>query len=140
MLRFEIKEKLPKESAEIRTNIFIQEQGFTVEFDTWDDQALHIVAYEDDTPIATARAYLSDGIYWIGRVAVIKEYRSKKIGAKMLQELENHIVQLGAKEIHLDAQTRVIPFYEKLGYCVCGEEHLDEFCPHREMKKQIKNN
>lgn len=44
---------------------------------------------------------------------------------------------LGAKEIKLDAQVRVKGFYEKLGFTVCGEEHMDGHVPHIYMNKRL---
>lgn len=137
MFRFEITKGLPPEAKTIRRHVFMEEQGFQNEFDDHDAASWHIVAYDGDVPSATARAYEADGIYWIGRVAVEKKYRSRRVGAQLLQTLEEYITRLGAVEIHLDAQSRVVGFYQKLGYQICGEEHYDEFCPHKEMKKLL---
>lgn len=35
------------------------------------------------------------------------------------------------------AQTRAIGFYERLGYAVCGEEHMDGHVPHKMMNKRL---
>lgn len=45
--------------------------------------------------------------------------------------------RMGASTLLLDAQTRAIGFYEKLGYAVCGEEHMDGHVPHKMMKKRL---
>ena len=45
--------------------------------------------------------------------------------------------ELGAETAELDAQCRVIPFYEKQGFAVCGGEHLDGHVPHRLMRRKL---
>ena len=45
--------------------------------------------------------------------------------------------ELGASVSQLDAQTRARGFYEKQGYRVCGEEHMDGHVPHVMMEKKL---
>ena len=44
---------LPKAAKQIRVTVFMQEQGFTEEFDTLDGVATHLVAFSGKTIIAT---------------------------------------------------------------------------------------
>ena len=48
------------DARKIRIQVFVEEQGFVNEIDGLDDEAWHIVMYDADTPIATARAFLDD--------------------------------------------------------------------------------
>lgn len=73
----------------------------------------------------------------LGRLAVLKEYRGKNIGAQMLQKVEKVVAQKGGTSISLHAQCRVQKFYEKCGYTVFGEVGEEEKCPHIWMSKQI---
>lgn len=137
-----IYDKLPKEAQEIREEVFIKEQGFCDEFDETDVHAKHLVLYDEKIPIATCRFYnreLSED-YIIGRIAVIKPYRGRNIGACLLAEAEAEIRKMGGKRIFLHAQKRVEKFYEKQGYSGYGEIDLDENCPHIWMKKIIADN
>lgn len=131
-------EEIPEAKA-IRQRVFIDEQGFQNEFDETDNAATHIVAYQGDIPIATARLFKSDkpDTYTIGRVAVIPECRGQHIGANIMQKLEEVAKEKGGKFIELSAQTRVISFYKSLGYEPFGEEYLDEFCPHMAVRKTL---
>lgn len=43
---------LPEEAAAIRTEVFIEEQGFKNELDDKDSCAEHLVAFKDDKPAA----------------------------------------------------------------------------------------
>ena len=120
---------LPQCAKDIRINVFIKEQGFQEEFDKLDGISDHLVTFDGDKPCATVRFYEQDGIYYIGRLAVLKEYRSKHLGAKIVNE--------GGKEIRLQSQVQAMPFYQKQGYVPFGERDFDEDCPHQWMKKKI---
>ncbi|MGN1106807.1 MAG: GNAT family N-acetyltransferase [Huintestinicola sp.] len=127
------------EAAEIRKAVFIEEQGFENEFDEIDGYAFHAVLFaEDDFPIACGRLYSSDGKrFIIGRIAVLKQFRSKGFGEKIVTALENKACELGGTETELSAQVRAKGFYERLGYSPFGEEYFDEYCPHIAMRKKL---
>ena len=86
---------LPQCAKDIRINVFIKEQGFQEEFDKLDGISDHLVTFDGDKPCATVRFYEQDGIYYIGRLAVLKEYRSKHLGAKIVNEAEKIIKEKG---------------------------------------------
>ena len=140
MEKIEFYDTLHKDCIAIRTKVFIEEQGFKGEFDNIDERAVHVVIYSDGVPCAVGRLFRSEqqkGVYKIGRVAVLKPYRGKKLGEKVISSIEEKCREIGCKEIVLSAQCRVKGFYEKLGYVQFGEEFLDEHCPHINMKKYI---
>ena len=130
---------LPEEAKTIRLSVFIDEQGFDVEFDDKDDKAVHFVMYDDIVPVATCRIFYDNErkAYIIGRVAVVKQYRSKHLGSMIMVEAENYIKSIGGKNIGVSAQCRVSDFYKKLGYTEEGEMYYDEFCPHKKKKKTV---
>lgn len=132
-------EELPVEAIAIRKEVFIEEQGFQMEFDEIDRIAKHLVMYNDEEPIATCRFFFDKekSAFFVGRIAVIKKYRGMKFGALILQEAEKMIQQKEEKKIMLFAQCRVQAFYEKQGYKKEGEPYLDEGCPHILMSKII---
>lgn len=120
----------------IREKVFVEEQGFTMEFDDIDDYAYHLVIYQDSKPIAVGRMYpKNDQVMILGRIASLKEYRGQGIGSKVVQALEKRGKELGYLETELSAQQRAQEFYEKLGYRVYGDEYYDEWCLHVMMKK-----
>lgn len=130
---------LPQEAIEIRTDVFVTEQGFTEEFDSIDKDATHILIYEGDKAIATCRIFSGkeENTYLIGRVATRKEYRGQKLGAKVLSAAEAEVARIGGKRIKLHAQLSVKGFYEKCGYTTFGEIDYEEGCPHIWMEKNI---
>ncbi len=137
-MEFKIYNFLPDEAKTIRNEVFCIEQGFVDEFDKTDGISIHLVAFENNAPIATCRVYSNnENSYCIGRIAVIKAYRGKKIGARVIEEAEKYISEHGGKEILISAQTRVENFYKKQGYLPFGNEYLDENCPHVKMIKKL---
>jgi len=123
----------------IREIVFIEEQGFKDEFDNMEALATHIVVYENDMPIATARFFAINNteIFKIGRIAVKKEYRGQGIGKKIVEHCEEQIKSLGGIKVLISAQVRVLEFYESLGYVAVGDEYFEEHVAHIAMKKKL---
>ncbi len=121
----------------IRTEVFIDEQGFKDEFDETDKICSHIVLYDNEIPVATCRYFEENGVYHIGRVAVIKEYRNQHLGNEIMKIAEAEILKENGKQIEVSAQVRVSEFYKKLGYNKVGDIYFDEFCEHIRMVKKI---
>lgn len=123
----------------IRQKVFVEEQGFRDEFDEIDKTATHLVAYDNGKPVAVCRFFWSDerSAYLIGRLAVIKEYRGKQLGAEMIKKLEELVKARGGKAIELHSQEQATGFYEKQGYTVCSEMEYEEHCPHYWMRKNL---
>ena len=121
----------------IRTAIFVEEQGFKDEFDEIDKTCSHIVLYDSGKPIATCRYFFQNRIYHIGRVAIVKDYRGKHLGDKIMHIAEQEIKKDGGKTIEVSAQVRVKEFYKKLGYKEVGEIYFDEYCEHITMVKEF---
>lgn len=129
---------LHKDAIYIRTEVFMKEQGFENEFDEIEEQCMHLVIYDKDTPIGTCRLYRQDdNRYVIGRIAVLSNYRSIGIGKVIVEKAEEYIKKIGGIEITLSAQVRVQGFYKKMGYICEGAPYLDEYCPHIVMKKSL---
>ena len=102
-----------------------------------DDFATHICIYEDGKALGCVRFYVENDKMRIGRLAVLKQARKKHLGAYLLELAEREIRKSDYREVYLDAQCRVAGFYEKQGYVICGEQHLDEHVPHVLMKKVL---
>ena len=135
-------DNLPDDSRDIREAVFVQEQGFNEEFDTVDLSAYHFVAYDEKgNPLGTCRIFTESDpeVYYLGRLAVIKDARAKGVGRHLIKCAEQKAIEMGAFEIQLHSQCRARTFYEKCGYIAYGEIEFDEGCPHIWMKKALKN-
>lgn len=131
-------DSLTEEAKQIREEVFVEEQGVQQEFDETDSWADHLVWYEAGEAAATCRYYAGEErIYWLGRLAVRKRFRGRHIGEKILSAAEEEIRRKGGTAIHLSSQVRAKEFYVKCGYHAIGEEYMDEYCPHIEMKKEL---
>ena len=130
---------LPDDAMAIRQAVFVDEQGFEVEFDDTDDKAVHLVGYDNGKPAAVCRFFCDDehSFYMIGRIAVVKELRGKHLGEQMVLAAEKFIKETGGEKASLSAQLRASGFYEKLGYTKSGSEYYDEYCPHVLMSKEL---
>lgn len=139
-LEYELTDCLTAGGRQIRTEVFMEEQGFRGEFDSIDGAALHVTCYADQEPAATGRTFPREGepgAYTIGRVAVRRPWRKQGLGAAVIQRLEQAARERGAREVALLAQVQAKGFYEKLGYRAVGPVVYDEHCPHVSMRKPL---
>ncbi len=130
---------LVDDALEIRITVFVKEQGFVDEEDALDTLATHLVAYENDKPIATCRFFKEQGgeDFILGRLCVLKEKRGAGVGARLLSEAEKGAKALGAKCLKLHSQYHARAFYEKCGYKQVGEIELEQGKEHIWMKKEL---
>lgn len=139
MIYAKIFKSLPDEAIFIRTEVFMKEQGFENEFDDIDPIAAHLILFDGSTPIACCRYFPGEqpNCYLIGRIAVLKPYRGRHLGERLLIEAEKDLKARGVEKLSLSAQLRVKEFYEKQGYISMGEIYMDEHCEHIHMEKML---
>lgn len=139
MINVECYSFLPEEAKNIRTVVFIKEQGFNDEFDNTDNTSLHFLLFKDGTAAGTGRMFTEDSgkSYHIGRVCILKEYRKFHLGSEIMKKMIKKATELGAEKIILSAQCRASGFYKKLGFKEKSEIYLDEYCPHIRMELNL---
>lgn len=118
----------------VREQVFVIEQHVPIEeeIDALDPLSRHVIARDaDGNAIGTARLTPK---HTIGRMAVLREWRGRQVGAALLRTLVEQARALGWPEVELHAQTHAIGFYEKAGFVAEGEEFLDCDIPHRVMR------
>lgn len=124
-MEIKIYDKLPVYAVEIRMQVFVKEQGFSkeLELDEFESIATHLVGFENDRMVATARYFFdtSRDSYLISRIAVMKEYRGKGAGAEIVKAAEKEIVKKGGKSAVIHAQMQAKGFYESIGYTSYGD-------------------
>ena len=124
----------------LRRVVFIDEQGVSEEdeLDGLDEAAIHLLAFDGETPVGTARLLVKGATGKIGRVCVLPEARGRGLGAALiLRALEVLRDQPGVTEAYLGSQSHATGFYEKLGFSVEGEEFLDAGILHRHMRRAL---
>jgi predicted GNAT family N-acyltransferase len=119
----------------IRMRVFVREQGVPkeIEMDRDDDRALHFLAFAAGKAVGTARIVMRHGRAKIGRMAVLKGYRGRGVGKKLLKRAVAAARRRRAQTIYLHAQVPVIGFYEILGFQCAGPVFEEAGIPHRKM-------
>ena len=119
----------------IRIRVFVREQRVPaeIELDTDDQQAIHFLAIKSGQAVGTARAVMRHGDAKIGRMAVLKSYRRKGIGAALLKRAILSAKRLHARRIYLHAQVAVIGFYQRMGFRAVGRVFDEAGIAHRKM-------
>ena len=123
-------------ASPIRFTVFVEEQGVPreIELDEQDAASIHVIAYEGSHAVGTARL-LPDG--HIGRMAVLKAWRNRGIGALMLRSLIQRAKERGDREVVLSAQIHAVPFYRANGFVEEGAEYLEAGIRHQAMKRRL---
>ena len=117
----------------VREKVFIEEQNVPreLEWDDWDGRADHAVALDGSSnAIGTARLL---PVGRIGRMAVLRPWRGRGVGAALLEALLQLARERGIPEVTLHAQTHAAGFYRKFGFDTRGEEFLEADIPHVAM-------
>ena len=117
----------------IRRTVFIEEQNVpeVIEMDSFDKTASHILAFDRERPVGTARWRTTGNGIKLERFAVLREFRGMGIGKTLVQFIMEF---LGFEErIYLHAQESVVAFYEKFDFQVQGELFFEAGIPHRLM-------
>lgn len=122
----------------IRISVFVEEQGINAldefdEFDQADSNSDYVLLIDNNEPVATSRICRYDNEFKIGRIAVIKSYRGNHYGAIVVKKAIESAIENGAESVLVDAQNYAVPFYEKIGFNVCGEQIYDRGLPHIPM-------
>ena len=128
-------EKEMEQALRIRIRVFVREQGVPakVELDDDDERAVHLLACLEERAVGTARIVMRDGQAKIGRMAVLKSHRRKKVGRKLLTRAVMTAHRQGARKIYLHAQVAVIAFYESAGFRCVGPVFDEAGIAHRKM-------
>lgn len=119
----------------IRIRVFVREQGVPedIELDDEDKRALHLLASFGGRAVGTARIVMRGGQAKIGRMAVLKSHRRKKVGKNLLRGAVITAKKQGARKIYLHAQVAVLGFYESAGFRCVGPVFDEAGIAHRKM-------
>ena len=121
----------------IREKVFIQEQKVSaeLEWDGLDDACHHALALSATGDAIGCGRITPDG--HIGRVAVLPEWRGKRIGSAILEMLVDYARSQQYKHVELNAQVQAIPLYKNFGFEVEGKEFMEANIPHRKMTLRL---
>lgn len=118
----------------VRDVVFVQEQGVPVEIerDALDPLSRHVIARDaQGRAIGTGRLTPDRRI---GRMAVIPEWRNRRVGEALLKALLVEARTLGWKEITLHAQVAALAFYARQGFLPYGDRFVEAGLEHQSMR------
>jgi predicted GNAT family N-acyltransferase len=122
------------ELTAVRRAVFVEEQNVpeSIELDGRDSDCWHVLACDGSgKAIGTARMD-SDGK--IGRMAVLREYRGRGVGRKILEAMMEYGRSHGMADFHLSAQIDAVDFYKKMGFEPYGEPFEEAGITHVHMR------
>jgi predicted GNAT family N-acyltransferase len=136
-IRLEPWSEAKAEAQRIRFAVFVEEQGVPaeLEMDEMDASCVHALAFEGGQAIGTGRL-LPDG--HIGRMAVLKAWRGRGVGAALLSRLVEAARERGVAEALLSAQVHALGFYRAHGFVAHGEVYEEAGIPHQEMRLTLR--
>jgi YbgC/YbaW family acyl-CoA thioester hydrolase len=132
---------LAQAAREVRTSVFVQEQGIAQEdeWDAADAEALHAVVHNRlGQAVATGRLLPSDGgVAKVGRMAVHRVLRGTGVGRQVLTALVDAARARGDRAVRLSAQRTAEAFYARMGFQVVGTPYDEVGIPHVLMEKTL---
>ena len=123
---------------QLRTEIFVVEQNCVFQdMDGKDEDAYHLMCYEDDRLIAYTRLLPAGKSYKecsIGRVVTKKTNRGTGIGKELMAISIQYCYRLfGKSPIRIGAQLYLEKFYSSFGFKKESDIYIEDGIPHIEM-------
>jgi predicted GNAT family N-acyltransferase len=129
--------------SSVRFAVFVREQGVPeeIELDGLDAESERVIHAIAKTPsgevVGTGRMILESPTPRIGRMAVLRSWRSQGVGKAILDFLCAQAADLGYRQVRLHSQSHATPFYYKQGFLSHGAEFSEAGIPHLEMRKAL---
>lgn len=126
-------------SLSLRNKVFIVEQNCVYQdLDGCDEEAIHVMLYENDDLLAYARIF-DKGIKYktasIGRVVVSPEKRNLNLGHVLVNAAIQAIHEnFETEEITISAQEHLQRFYAAHGFVTTSDTYLEDDIPHVQME------
>nr|WP_236017536.1 GNAT family N-acetyltransferase [Roseivirga sp. E12] len=130
-----------QQAFKVREVVFIDEQACPPEeeFDGFDDESIHFIAYISGEPVGTSRYRTTDKGVKLERFAVLKEHRGKGVGKRLVQTALGQIETTfeSGTLLYLHAQLDAMPLYSRYGFQKVGEKFVEASIEHFLMKKVL---
>ncbi|MEY8189863.1 GNAT family N-acetyltransferase [Peribacillus simplex] len=128
----------------IRKEVFVEEQGFLLEtefdeFDALHASSEHILVYYNEKPVGTGRLRVVDGLGKLERICILEPYRKFGLGKIIIKTLEEIAKEKELSKVKLHGQTQAEGFYKKLGYQTSSDVFMEDGGPHLLMIKELMN-
>jgi GNAT superfamily N-acetyltransferase len=80
---------------------------------------------------------VDDNTVQLRQMAVLEEYRGKKIGNAIIEFAEKIAKEQGFSILMMHARNPVLEFYKKAGYEIAGEQFFEVGMGHHRMEKKL---
>jgi predicted GNAT family N-acyltransferase len=99
---------------------------------------LHLGAFIDNRLVGTLiLTSIDNNTVRMRQVAVAQTWQHRHIGTQLVRFAESLAIQKGYALMLLHARKSAVPFYQKLGYEIIGDEFVEISLPHFGMQKQL---
>lgn len=116
----------------LRAAVFVVEQECAyLDPDGKDQEATHLLVYDDQKLVGYSRIFLNKTPSVIGRVVVHPNYRGKNLGRLLMEKSISEVPV--ENPIFISAQERLKSFYESLGFLQSDKGYLEDGIPHIPM-------
>lgn len=121
----------------VREAVFVEEQRVprALELDALDPDCFHVLAEDAaGAPIGTGRLTPDRRI---GRMAVLRDWRGRGVGAAILHALLREARANGWETVALHAQVTAVAFYGRHGFAAVGERFVEAGIEHQRMRLRL---
>ena len=117
---------------DIREKVFVCEKRIPkkIEFDNGDRSAHHILVCDNEEPIATGRITPQGEV---SRIAVVMNYRHKKVDRLILRGLLNIANELSLKEVFISSPLDKVTYFTKHEFYPIGSVFMEAGIPKQRM-------
>jgi len=127
---------------QLRNEVFVVEQNCVFQdADNNDQNAWHLMAFDDYKLVAYTRLLAADEIYkeaTIGRVVTSPSVRKSGVGKELMQRSIDAVYKLfGRQPIKIGAQFYLKQFYESFGFEQVSDIYLEDGIEHIYMLKTV---
>ena len=118
----------------IREAVFIREQGVPpeMEWDGEDESSRHVLVLASNGDAIGCGRITPAG--QIGRVAVLPEWRGKRIGSGIVEALLEYAHSQDYQLLEINSQVHTASLYRKFDFSEVGEVFMDADIPHIKMQ------
>jgi ElaA protein len=122
----------------LRLEVFaIEQHSLYQDLDNLDQQAIHMLAWENGQLIAYQRCLAPGASYSesaIGRIVVAAPARGRQLGRELVRRgIHYNLEQWPHSGIRINAQSYLRRFYQELGFVADGEDYLLDGIAHIQM-------
>ena len=103
-----------------------------------EDEQVHIVGMDEQGQvIACVLIAFIEGVAKVRQLAVDDALRGQRIGAELMQRVEDVVKERGIQQAMLHARVTAQKFFEKLGYTASSDIFTEVTIPHVKMQKDL---